>query len=421
MSALSLAPWLTTTVASAVLLAGCSTAVHGAAVKDKGADTANVSLMDTGTYATTLGHIFGTAGDNTFNQSLLEAHRLADFVAGPWQVDETLTQLPLLELLVELGDFPTPSSLERVFGPALSAVAAKHGYITGFSSKRVSAGFPPTRGLTNVVLRFGDPAAASAAAAEMAAANPTFPGDSPHEPVVVDKHPEAMAVKYTQTGGNIAVASFAAHGPYVLHQVAFNKPGHGGPTRSEDLVMVNLDRQVKLIDQFGPTDAGNLGSLPLDPSGRLLAATLVRDGAAMPFNAGVWQRAGWLHFAVDPVETAAALQSAGVDYVAQRLATVYQAANADAAQRLMGFLVDQVVHGADVQRLNDGVPGFPAAQCFRRSGPMQPPDAPATFRMMQWHFKCVARADRYAYTVFSDTEKDVMQQTSAQYRILSGR
>ncbi len=41
--------------------------------------------------------------------------------------------------------------------------------------------------------------------------------------------------------------------------------------------------------------------------------------------------------------------------------------------------------------------------------------------MVQWHFKCVARTDRYAYTVFSDTEKDAMQQASAQYRILAGK
>jgi hypothetical protein len=117
--------------------------------------------------------------------------------------------------------------------------------------------------------------------------------------------------------------------------------------------------------------------------------------------------------AVDPAATAAALQSAGVDYVAQRLATVYQATNVDAAQRLMNQIVSEVRHGAGVQPLSDRVPGFPAAQCFSRTGPTQPPDAPATWRMMQWHFKCVARADRYAYTVFSDPEKDVMQQVGA--------
>ncbi|MDT5350146.1 MAG: hypothetical protein QOH91_3433 [Mycobacterium sp.] len=400
---------------------GCTTRVGGAAGKAKETDSANVSLMDTGTYPTTLGHIFGTAGDDKFAQSVLEAHRLADSVIGPWQIDETIAQFPLLELLVQIGDIPTAPNLERAFGPVFSDVAAKHGYITGFSTKRVSPGTPPSRGLTNAVLRFADPAAAAAAAAELAAANPTLPQDSPHEPAVIDKHPEAMAVRYLQAGGNRAVDSFTAHGSYVLYQTAFNSIGHGSETTPELLILACLDRQTKLIDQFVPTDPANLSSLPVDPSGRILAATLVRDGAKLPFNAGVWQRAGWLHFAVDPAATAAALQSAGVDYVAQRLATVYQATNADAAPRLMKQIVNEVSHGAGVQPISDPVPGFPAAQCFSRTGPTQPPDAPATWRMMQWHFKCVARAARYAYTVFSDTEKDVMQQVSAQYRILAGK
>jgi hypothetical protein len=44
-----------------------------------------------------------------------------------------------------------------------------------------------------------------------------------------------------------------------------------------------------------------------------------------------------------------------------------------------------------------------------------------SFRRVLWHYKCVARADRYAFTAFSDEESDVKQQTSAQYRMLAGR
>jgi hypothetical protein len=104
-----------------------------------------------------------------------------------------------------------------------------------------------------------------------------------------------MAVKYLQAGANRAVDSFTAHGSYVLYQTAFNSIGHGAETTPELLILACLDRQMKLIDQFVPTDPANLSSLPVDPSGRILAATLVRDGAKLPFNAGVWERAGWLH------------------------------------------------------------------------------------------------------------------------------
>jgi hypothetical protein len=83
-----------------VLLTGCTTKVGGTAVKAPVTDAVDMSLMDTGTYPTTLGHIFGTAGDDKFAQGVLEAHRLADFVVGPWQIDETVSQLPLLEVLI---------------------------------------------------------------------------------------------------------------------------------------------------------------------------------------------------------------------------------------------------------------------------------------------------------------------------------
>jgi hypothetical protein len=416
-----LARWLTVVVVSAVLLTGCTSKIGGAAVRAAASDTADVSQMDTGTYPTTLGHIFGTAGDDKFAQGVLEAHRLADFVVGPWQIDETVSQRPMLELLVQIGSIPTTEYLTKVLGASFSNVAAKHGFITGFSTRRVSPGTPPPRGLTNAVLRFSDPAAAAAAAAELAAANPTFPGDSPHEPAVIDKHPEAVAVSYLQAGGNRAVDSFVAHGPYVLYQNAFSTVGHGPQTEAELLVMGCLDRQEKLLDQFVPTDPANLSSLPLDPTGRLLAATLTREGATLPFNPGVWQRPGWLHFEADPIPASAALQASGVDFITQRLATVYQASNADTAQRLVDYITGELGRSGDVQRLTDRVPGFPDAQCFRRTGALPPPDSPVTFRMVQWHFKCVARTDRYAYTVFSDTAKDAMQQVSAQYRILAGK
>jgi hypothetical protein len=124
--------WLAVAV-TAVLVAvpGCTTTLDGAAVKAKETDTANVALMDTGTYPTTLGHIFGTAGADTYAQNLLEAHRLADLVTGPWQVDETLTQHPFLELLIQIQAITDANYLGMVFGAEFSGVAAKHGYITG--------------------------------------------------------------------------------------------------------------------------------------------------------------------------------------------------------------------------------------------------------------------------------------------------
>ncbi|MBV8349820.1 MAG: hypothetical protein JOZ49_20555, partial [Mycolicibacterium sp.] len=77
--------------AAAVALGGCApTVVDGAAVtaaESGGSDGAVVALMDTGAYATAAGHPFGNAGKDTQGAATLEAHRMAEHVVGPWQVD----------------------------------------------------------------------------------------------------------------------------------------------------------------------------------------------------------------------------------------------------------------------------------------------------------------------------------------------
>jgi hypothetical protein len=122
---LSAARSLMLAVVWAGMLAGCVAKVSGVAVKTPVTDTANVALMDTGNYPTTLGHMFGTAGDDKFAQSLLEAHRLADFVVGPWQVNDTLTQRPPLPLVIQIGAIPDTEDMERMFGPEYSSIATK--------------------------------------------------------------------------------------------------------------------------------------------------------------------------------------------------------------------------------------------------------------------------------------------------------
>jgi hypothetical protein len=71
-----------------------------------------------------------------------------------------------------------------------------------------------------------------------------------------------------------------------------------------------------------------------------------------------------------------------------------------------------------------GIAGLPQAQCFARQNAadlLGEPNPPLSFLRVAWPFKCVARADRYAFTAFSDNETDVKQQIAAQYRILAGK
>jgi hypothetical protein len=220
------------------MLAGCGGTVAGVAVKAPASDDANVALMDTGAYPTTQGHIFGVAGDDRIMQGLLEAHRMADFVAGPWQVASVLRQRPILDLAIHTGPIATATKVNDSLGRPFSDIAAKHGFIAGFSSMRVAAPDDPSRrALTNAVLHFPDPAAATAAAAEMAASNPTLPGDSSHQPTAMRDHPEAIATRYTRADGGSAVESFTPHGPYVLYQWAYSS-GYLATTFAEGLAGV---------------------------------------------------------------------------------------------------------------------------------------------------------------------------------------
>lgn len=407
------------------LIAGCSSITTpgkpttAAQAPDSGAI---VALMDTGTYDTAASRPFGAAGDDVQAANLLEAQRMADFVLGPWEVDAELKSMPGALALGLIGPIPTIKLMRDngVFKEDLIAVADRHRFITGFSTVRQSpekTGQP--RSLHNVVLRFPDPAAAEAAAAEMAAAESARPGQPPVQPIAVNSTPEARAVSSTLPDGIRKVVSFTAHGPFVLYQEAQTAEAFLG-TSAINLVDGLLITQKRRIDEFAPTDPAAMRDLPLDPSGQLLARTLSAPDNRAPFIIGVWNARGWLHFEDDPLLASSLFNTAGVDFVGQRLATVYQAANSDGASRVADGLSQQIGSLANVQAI-EGVPGLPAAKCFQRKQAALPGTAPITWQRVNWQFKCVATADRYAYTTFSDTMGDVRQQAAAQYRILAGQ
>jgi hypothetical protein len=107
------------------------------------------------------------------------------------------------------------------------------------------------------------------------------------------------------------------------------------------------------------------------------------------------------------------------------MTTVYQTRDtAGAAHVVEQFAAD--MRASDRVRPIAGITGLPGAQCFARSrgnafDPLNEPNPPLSWLRVKWPFKCVARADRYAFTAFSADEKDVKQQMAAQYRILAGK
>ena len=120
------------------LLVGCTSTVGGVAVKPPepgDSDGAIVALMDTGSYPTASGPPSGTAGSESTG-AIAEAHRIAENVVGPWQVDAKLRQRqpttvrPLFDarsLNLVLGD-----PLHLVLDDQLSGIAVAHEFIAGF-------------------------------------------------------------------------------------------------------------------------------------------------------------------------------------------------------------------------------------------------------------------------------------------------
>ncbi|MGA8543656.1 MAG: hypothetical protein WB785_00150 [Mycobacterium sp.] len=403
-----------------VALVGCSAMVAGVAVKapDRAeADGAIVALLDTGDYPTTANHPFGTAG-NANTGAMLEAHRLAVNVVGPWQVDPTYRHVAVMNTTTTS---PLPEakllSQNNVLADPMPAVAMAHGFMTGFSSFRRAS---TKKLLVNVVLRFPDVDSAGAAAREMADQYPH--ADAPARLVTIDGHPEAIATLYDFPDGGVGAASFTARGPYVLVQQLQIEDRYDAAT-APVLIGLTLDQQEPLIDRFTPTDSAKLIDLPKDPTGQLLARTLWATDGSAPFMIGVWEPGAWLNFEDDPIKAAGLFKSAGVEAVAQQRATVYQTHDAAGATQLVKQFAADMKATEGAHQIS-GITGLPQAQCFARqnaAGLLEEPNPPLSWLRVVWPFKCVARADRYTFTAFSDSEKDVKQQMAAQYRILAGK
>jgi hypothetical protein len=135
---------------------------------------------------------------------------------------------------------------------------------------------------------------------------------------------------------------------------------------------------------------------------------------------GVWDASAWLHFEDDPVKAADLFNSAGVETVTQRMTTVYRTRDVAGAAHVAEQLAADIRVSDGVHPI-PGITGLPGAQCFARPAAGVEPGEPLTVLRVNWPFKCVARADRYAFTAFSRDEKDVKQQIAAQYRILAGK
>lgn len=205
-----------------------------------------MAQLDTGPYATAQTHPYGSAGDNPLARAVLESQRLAAVTVGPWQVDRVLTGRGPVSNWAITGVAPTGELLgaEEVLPAPLPQIAARGGLLAGFSSLRLAATTAGgVTGLQTVLLRFPDPAAATATASALFAADPGPPDAAgARRPVQLRGLPAALAAGWELPGQRTAVHGVTADGPFVAVAVAQAPAGAFGGS-ADTLVQAALTAQ----------------------------------------------------------------------------------------------------------------------------------------------------------------------------------
>lgn len=360
------------------------------------------SVLDAGAYPTSPRPPLGVAG-NPATGAVADAQHMADFVIGPWEVDEKLVGTYLNSYYV----LNSADALKQLGPEGVATAAGQAGMINGFASARqiLAEAADQDAGreaMVNAVLRFPDPAAAVAASAAMgeAAAKQPVKGVTPTV-VSITGHPDSVASTYPFTPSGAAqpratVRSFTPHGPYVfMHFVQ----SVDGVDRATGLVAKAVDTQGPAIDDFVP--AGDLAAVPLDPTG-LLAKTLPAGVDEAAKNA-VYATRGAEHFQSNPVASATLFSDTGTTQVAMGSTNVYQTKDDAAAVMITNAFSQEMT--SDGMATADTVTALPDSHCYA----------------LTQAFYCVAPAGRYAIEARSAQLADVHQQLAAQYVMLTAK
>ena len=318
---------------------------------------------------------------------------MADAVVLPSEVDGALRQ----PRVFNTGAVENAQALRADIGLARANILANQQFIAGFSTSRdTEGGTVADSSLVNLVMRFADRDAASAAVNALAGTTDT------QKPVSIRRHPDAVASSFGMADG-VIVESFTPYRNYLLYQwVRTSKPLRA----AAEFVAKTLDLQVPRMAGFTATDPSRLTGLSADPTG-LLAHTLpVGPGAVSP-NTGVYSPRAALHFQADPVESAALFTAAGVEAVSLRGSVVFRSRDSEAAATLADQLSARDVAAGATQI--QGVAGLPEARCV---------DGGVDARRTRPRFRCFASAGGYAFETSSEEQNDARKQAAAQYLML---
>jgi serine/threonine kinase PknH len=366
----------------------------------------NISNLDVGKYVTDPRNISErpTAAEAKF----VEAFRLADGLANPYQVDP---------IFVNLNGVATPdpkaaaTSITLTNTPVVQPVLEKYGMISAFQIVGISIPFAeyqrkPSGDLILMTLSsFPNPDAAAHAATEMDQADFAVSPDNRH--LTIPGVPDAKA---HYRPGLASVAATMARSAFVV-SILFES----STVTSIDPLITRaqkfLQAQQPLMDALVPDSEAGLMGEPVDPDhilSRMLAA------AGQPVVSEVGGALGTRASAL--CEDAASrkqglLTTAGVDRCGISREPQLLRAKDDAAAIVLLPAMIQAQTERYVQREVAPPANVPKAQCFEQKQNVWA----ANERV---HFVCGVIYGRYVAWVRSAEENDVRQRAAAQYAIL---
>ncbi|MGE2736244.1 DUF7373 family lipoprotein [Mycolicibacterium vaccae] len=352
--------------------------------------------LDVGDYSTEPIHGLGAAKTRELG-SLIESHRLADYVIGPWEADPQLTRHSY-QVALDGG-----SSVNAVLPGRISGAALRHRYVAGFMSHRDN---DVGGSLENAVVVFPDTSAAKAALQELIELTATDPELSSAVPI--PGHPDVAT--YIQKSVNDCCRSprsmdhllaFSLRSRYILVQNAWF-PDDPDLSTAASLVRKAIDLQGPLIDTFTPTPESQLAELLVDPTGLLARTVPVSAAGSSSTDRAVYGLRGTLHFQFDPILSKEAFRKAALVQSAFAAAQVYETRTSGGAQLIAETFYDEASHDG-VPR--GGVDGIPDSSCV------------SSISGSDEHLYCVTYVGKYMIEV-SSHESNAKQVLAAQYLLL---
>ncbi|MGW5315355.1 DUF7373 family lipoprotein [Nocardia thailandica] len=386
--------WVIGTAALVVAVSGCGSETDAAVPAP--AAVVDPTTLDVGSFPTRPAAI-EKSGLN--RARLSEAQRLANHLPLPMDVD------PRFYIQEFTGGAPT-AFLDPT--PAMGRAQGDFdedakGYVAGYyTSGRTDADVLIATRLSNTVLIFNDPAAATAAADALSRRDFERTPENKHVPI--DGSPESRAYwRPTQQ----QLFAFTPVDRYVVFtnitdnaKIEVKVTDIGAMT---PLVAKSITAIGKSLAGFQPTPADKLEDLQLDYDG-MLAKTLPRPSGESGATPGIYKPTGALLWSNNPARDRDLFSQAGVDWVSTSATTLYRAADVRGAELI--FKDRSTI--AKRYGSADSPKNLPGARCMEYKAKS----------MFESRFKCVMSFDRYVFQSRADQLIDAHQQISAQYAML---